>query len=441
MLLEAINFWTATNCSSVRGDVDLCRETLRSATRWSPNERGRVRFVSRESERDFAERFQNVRVHAVLGGLRDAQDLIVRFGLINVWQKPLRVLSGGELRKLSLALAMSASPEMLVLDQPYDGLDRTSRRILSDLVREMSEGFAPLLIGTHTARSCASAGAFDGRTPEDPTRIVLATQRLNEETLDGAATLCLEGHSSSDSLLNGELSNLLRFVYGSPSSDDETTLVAVSDLSVRSQNDEEEVSLLCDVDWRIQKGQSWMIRGANGSGKSTLLRCIADASVGGYSSDEWRLKGEIYVHPSVRGCASKRQNGGGVVVFTDRTDEASLGEYGSSKDSSFATSRTEYFQEHGLVCGDMSTGSSRGQIQMQGFWNALSRAPNLWIIDEGFYGLDEHNRKMIRNVLEMISKQRLASILLVSHHDDDILSSANGYITIDKGYVSFDTNK
>ena len=48
-----------------------------------------------------------VTVASVLGGLRDAHDLIVRFGLVNVWHRPIGVLSTGELRKVTLAKAMA----------------------------------------------------------------------------------------------------------------------------------------------------------------------------------------------------------------------------------------------------------------------------------------------------------------------------------------------
>ena len=92
------------------------------------------------------------RVGDVLGGLRNAQDLIVRFGLVSLWYRRVSHLSTGETRKLYLAHAISSKNDLIILDQPYDGLDIHTRKILRYMIEEVSEGLAQMLVGTHSRK-------------------------------------------------------------------------------------------------------------------------------------------------------------------------------------------------------------------------------------------------------------------------------------------------
>ena len=58
-------------------------------------------------------------------------------------------LSGGERSRASLATALLAEPELLVLDEPTVGLDPVLRRDLWDLFRRLAEGGATLLVSSH----------------------------------------------------------------------------------------------------------------------------------------------------------------------------------------------------------------------------------------------------------------------------------------------------
>jgi ABC-2 type transport system ATP-binding protein len=58
-------------------------------------------------------------------------------------------LSGGERRRLDLALALLGRPEVLFLDEPTTGLDPEGRRATWELVRELREGGTTVLLTTH----------------------------------------------------------------------------------------------------------------------------------------------------------------------------------------------------------------------------------------------------------------------------------------------------
>jgi ABC-2 type transport system ATP-binding protein len=76
------------------------------------------------------------------------RETLSRFGLANLASRRAGALSGGQARRLAVALAFIGNPELVVLDEPTTGLDVESRRNLWEVVR--SQGAArSILFTTH----------------------------------------------------------------------------------------------------------------------------------------------------------------------------------------------------------------------------------------------------------------------------------------------------
>ena len=73
-----------------------------------------------------------------------------RVGLDVVKDRLVRQLSKGMLQRLGLAIALSGQPELLVLDEPFNGLDPALLDHLQNILREERERGATLLVSTHT---------------------------------------------------------------------------------------------------------------------------------------------------------------------------------------------------------------------------------------------------------------------------------------------------
>ncbi len=76
-------------------------------------------------------------------------DLIIKFNLIAIFDKPMRTLSGGTRQKVSAALAFYFSPDILILDEPTAGLDPLSSEILKEKIIAEKRKNKLILITSH----------------------------------------------------------------------------------------------------------------------------------------------------------------------------------------------------------------------------------------------------------------------------------------------------
>ncbi|THU30733.1 ABC transporter ATP-binding protein [Niastella caeni] len=76
-------------------------------------------------------------------------DLLVKFNLVSIFDKPMRTLSGGTRQKVSAALAFYFNPDILILDEPTAGLDPLSSEILKEKIIEEKKKNKLILITSH----------------------------------------------------------------------------------------------------------------------------------------------------------------------------------------------------------------------------------------------------------------------------------------------------
>ena len=75
--------------------------------------------------------------------------LFENFGLRDVATRQVGGLSGGEQRRLGVALALVGNPEVVFLDEPSTGLDVEARHLLWDRIRAFHRGGGTVLLTTH----------------------------------------------------------------------------------------------------------------------------------------------------------------------------------------------------------------------------------------------------------------------------------------------------
>jgi lipopolysaccharide export system ATP-binding protein len=85
-----------------------------------------------------------------------AEELLAPFDLMKVAKQPAYTLSGGERRKLEIARAMVRRPAILMLDEPFAGVDPLSVSEIQDIVRKLAAGGLGIIITDHNVRETLS---------------------------------------------------------------------------------------------------------------------------------------------------------------------------------------------------------------------------------------------------------------------------------------------
>lgn len=80
---------------------------------------------------------------------RDLESVIDAVGLIDKSDQKIRNLSGGQRRRLDVALGIIGSPELLFLDEPTTGFDPKARRSFWELIRSLRDAGTTILLTTH----------------------------------------------------------------------------------------------------------------------------------------------------------------------------------------------------------------------------------------------------------------------------------------------------
>ena len=80
---------------------------------------------------------------------RRADDVMRLIGIEELSERAPYHLSGGEKKKVAFACVLSMNPEVLVLDEPLAGLDKSTQDWLTDFLRELQDAGKTLVISTH----------------------------------------------------------------------------------------------------------------------------------------------------------------------------------------------------------------------------------------------------------------------------------------------------
>ena len=348
-------------------------------------------------------------------------DLASQLDFSGILERGLKFLSTGEMRKVVICKALMQDPELLVLDEPFDGLDQKSRQVLDNLIG-----------------SCAQSGI----------RIVLLLNRFSEIA---PVTTHIAYVKDCQIIMSGpkhELLNsdaLLRFHafhYTLPAQlpDIDSTnilipltagvpLIEMKGVTVSY----DEKTVLNRLDWSVKPGENWKITGPNGAGKSTLLSLVSGDNSQAYANDitlfgikrgsgesVWDIKKRIgLVSTSLQqdyrvGVTAR------IVVISGFFD--SIGVYNQF------TKRQQEIALDWLVMIHMEKhldtpfrNLSYGEQRLVLLARAMVKQPDLLILDEPCQGLDDINREMVLKLIDYLGRTGTTQILYVTHHQEDYL--------------------
>jgi len=192
----------------------------------------------------------------------EAEPILRALGFENCKDTQLIELSSGEHKKLQLVQALWLCPQLLIIDEPFTGLDKQSRANLLDIFNEVTTKGTTLVLITN-----------DSRLPSCINRFAeIENGQLKE--VESA------NHFSRDAVR--EKKPLPYFLQQEPEVTN-NTMVELKNVSVRYG----EKVVLKNVSWTVRAGEKWLLQGPNGSGKSTLLSLLNGDHPQAYAADIW----------------------------------------------------------------------------------------------------------------------------------------------------------
>jgi iron complex transport system ATP-binding protein len=204
--------------------------------------------------------------------------------------------------------------------------------------------------------------------------------------------------------------------------------------------------LLDRVDWRVERGEHWVVVGPNGAGKTTLLRSVSGAIapedgtiglLGGRLGDiglrDPRLR--VAVVEGRPRTFSAQLRAIDVMLVREAGPIALLGARIEEQDVARAEGLLELFG-----CGHLREARfrscSQGERQRIMLARALLRDPDLLLLDEPTTGLDLAGREGLLNALGTLAAERPAvTTITVTHHVEEIPASATHALLLRAGRV------
>ena len=188
------------------------------------------------------------------------EPILEKFGFSDCRNTQLIELSSGEHKKLQLVCALWLNPQVLLLDEPYVGLDAASRANLNDLLDAAITSGTTLVIV-----------ANDDELPSKLSHFA---------RLENGALSVVGRSETQANTARAQIPPVPFFLQKSPKIDNQDML-ELGGVSVRYG----EKTVLHDITWRVRAGEKWLLQGHNGSGKSTLLSLLDGDHPQAYSSN------------------------------------------------------------------------------------------------------------------------------------------------------------
>lgn len=354
------------------------------------------------------------------------EEVAARFRVSHLLQRKITSLSNGETRRSLLTYWFLQEPDVILLDNPFSGLDAQSRAELKEILESMS-GVQVFLVTDKK---------------DIPANFEEALRFQNGELVYSGPVKGLQEETRPE--ITGLATRLSRIgqLHTETLPDFHTALKLVN-IRVNYGNKE----VLHDIHWEVKKGECWAVLGPNGSGKSTLMSLLTADNPQSYRNEIylfdrkrgtgesiWDIKKRIgFVSPELHLFFHKltpvwKVAGSGFFdtmgLFRKLTEEQM-----TLIDAYLQLFGIEHLKEKRL--DQLSSGQQRTVLLVR----ALVKNPQLLVLDEPCQGLDYNQMVFFRETLNEIVKSQQKTLIYITHYTEEIPECVNKKLYLDEGRI------
>jgi len=361
----------------------------------------------------------------------ESHPAVTLFAIEPILDRGLKYLSTGEIRRTLLASALAARPTLLILDEPYEGLDTASReRLLAFLSENLAD-----------TRLILVMDKIEG-VPDSVTRVIelenrtvsyagpIAEYRARRQTNTSSVPNAVSQKASLDDLLH-ETSKLADAIIPAETRRLRDVLVEMRDVTIEWSGRK----VLDRLSWTLRRGEHWLIRGPNGSGKTTFLELITGDNPQVYRNDVrlfgirrgsgetiWEIKEKLGIvsyrlHTEYRALGEYSLE---TVLLSGLHDSIGLYQQCGEEERLLAVqwlALAGFSGKERLPFRELSYGEQRAILIAR----AAIKCPPILILDEPCHGLDAEHRTRILTLLSAIADGGTTTLLHVTHDPTEAL--------------------
>ena len=360
-------------------------------------------------------------VREMLGEIKDPalkEDLFELFRIEPMLDKKIILLSSGELRKFQLTKTLLTSPRVLIMDNPFIGLDAPTRELLFTLLERLTKMSSVQIV--------LILSMMDD-VPSFITHVIPVDHLTVYDKIPREEYLI----KYRENVVEESFAELQQRIADLPYSDTNYSseeVVKLNKVSIRYGDR----TILKELDWTVRRGEKWALSGENGAGKSTLLSLVCADNPQSYACDIslfgrkrgtgesiWEIKKHIgYVSPEMHRAYLK--NLPAIEIVASGLHD-SIGLYKRPHQEQMAV--CEWWMD---VFGIASLKDkpflqlSSGEQRLALLARAFVKDPELLILDEPLHGLDTFNRRRVKKVIEAFCRRQDKTMIMVTHYESEL---------------------
>jgi len=322
----------------------------------------------------------------------------------------LKSMSSGQQKRALMMHLIEQNPEFIVLDDVYSNIDSATQTYFTELLDQLSK--STLLIQIFFRKRDILPCINRVYTVDENSKIV-----SNEDINDFKKSSFNIQHQGDGFVLPTEYSkNMLNI----------QSLIEMNSVSINYGSKK----VLNNINWTIQSGEFWQLKGLNGSGKSTILSLITGDNPKAYGQDIvlfgrkkgsgetiWEIKKQIgYFTPSMVEQFTHNDTVENMIL-SGLVDSVGLYTQPTDMQKDIAKSWARLLGK--TYKNKMFQSLSIGQQRMVMVARAMVKHPPLLILDEPTIELDDVNSDLFINMVNAIALERKIAILYVSHREEN----------------------